>query len=248
MMALTALPTSLHRINVLARKELIIWLGSPALYSITVFFVVFVSVWFYYIQRFFAMDIASLRPFFEAFPLVFIFIIPVLTMRAWAEEKKSGSVEILFTLPFNEWELVLGKFLSCLALVSGMLILTLSVPLSLLPLSNFDLGVMLTEYTGVLLLGATALAVGLFLSSIAKNQAAAFVGTVVVLLFLILINNFTHNLPPLLAGFFNFISLSFHFESFSRGLLDSRDIAFFLLTTALFLFLNTQVLIFRKWS
>ena len=237
-----------RRILVLAKKELLIWLGSPALYGITVFFLVFISVWFYYIQRFFAMNIASLRPFFDAFPQVFILIIPVLTMRAWAEERKLGSLEILFTLPYNEWELVTGKFLSCFVIISGMVILTLTVPLSLLPLSNFDLGVILTEYTGVLLLGAAALAVGLFLSSIAKTQAAAFIGTVVILLMLMLLNNFSQNLPPLLAGFINFISLSFHFESFSRGLLDSRDIAFFLLTTGLFLFLNTQVLVFRKWS
>ena len=236
------------RIAILARKELFSWLVSPALYGITVFFLVFISVWFYYIQRFFAMDIASLRPFFGSFPQVFIFIIPALTMKAWAEEKKLGSVEILYTLPFNEWELVLGKFLSYLAVIFGMLVLTLPVPLTLLPLSNFDLGVILTEYTGVMLLGATALAIGLSLSSIVKNQAAAFVGTVVVLLTLILLSNFTQNVHPILASLINFVSLSFHFESFSRGLLDSRDMAFFLLTTWLFLFLNTQILIFRKWS
>jgi ABC-2 type transport system permease protein len=194
------------------------------------------------------MDIASLRPFFEAFPLVFIFVIPALTMRAWAEEKKLGSVEIHFTLPFSEWELVSGKFLSCLAIVFAMLILTLPVPLTLLPLSHFDLGVILTEYTGVLLLGASALAMGLLLSSIAKTQASAFVGTVVALLVVMLVHNIAPNLSPLFARMVNFISLSFNFESFSRGLLDSRDIAFFLLSTGLFLFLNTQVLIFRKWK
>ena len=236
------------RIIVLARKELLTWLSSPALFGITVFFLVFISVWFYYIQSFFAMNIASLRPFFGAFPLAFIFVIPALTMKAWAEEKKMGSVEILFTLPFNEWELVLGKFISSLTIIFGMLIFTLPVPLSLLPLSNFDLGIILTEYSGVLLLAAAALAIGLAFSSIAKNQAAAFVGTVVILFALMLLHNITPNLPPFLASFINFISLSFHFESFSRGLLDSRDIAFFILTTWLFLFFNTQILIFRKWS
>ncbi|MCL2007835.1 MAG: ABC transporter permease subunit [Treponema sp.] len=247
-MTISSPGASMRRIIVLTRKELLSWFSSPALYGITVFFLVFISVWFFYIQRFFAMDIASLRPFFEAFPLAFIFIIPVITMKAWAEEKKLGSVEILFTMPFNEWELVMGKFLSSLIIIILMLLLTLPVPLSLLPLSYFDLGVMLTEYTGVLLLGATALSVGLFLSGIAKTQAAAFVGSVVVLLALMLLNNFTANLPPLLINFINFISLSFHFESFSRGLLDSRDLSFFLLTTLLFLFLNTRILIYRKWS
>jgi ABC-2 type transport system permease protein len=236
------------RAMALARKELYSWLNSPALYGITVFFLLFVSVWFYYLQRFFAMDTATLRPFFSAFPLAFILVIPVLTMRAWAEEKKTGSAEILFTLPFTEWELVLGKFLSCLALLIAMLVLTVPVPLTLLPLGYFDPGVIFAEYFGALLLGSSAASLGLFLSSVSKNQAAAFLGTVAVLLAVILLNNFTSDLPPYLASFINYISLSFHFESFSRGLLDSRDIFFFLLSIGLFLFLNTQVLVFRKWS
>ena len=236
------------RAMALARKELYSWINAPALYGITIFFLLFVSIWFYYLQRFFAMDTATLRPFFSAFPLAFILVIPVLTMKAWAEEKKIGSAEILFTMPFAEWELVWGKFLSCLALLVAMLSLTLPVPLTLLPLGYFDPGVIFAEYSGALLLGSSAAALGLFLSSVSKNQAAAFLGSVAVLLAVILINNFSSDLPPRLAAFVNFISLSFHFESFSRGLLDSRDIAFFLLTTGLFLFLNTQVLIFRKWS
>jgi len=236
------------RTFVLARKELYSWLNSPALYGITVFFLLFVSIWFYYIERFFAMDIATLRPFFLAFPLAFILVIPVLTMKAWAEERKLGSAEILFTMPFTEWELVCGKFLCCFILLLGMIALTLPVPLSLLPLGRFDPGVIFAEYIGAILLAASASALGLFLSSISRTQAAAFLGSAVVLLVVMLINNFTQDLPPFLAGFFNFISLSFHFDSFVRGLLDSRDIAFFLLTTGLFLYLNTQVLIFRKWS
>ena len=232
----------------LTKKELFTWLNSPALYGITVFFLLFVSIWFYYLQRFFAMDTATLRPFFSAFPMAFIFVIPALTMRAWAEEKKLGSAEILFTLPFTEWELVWGKFLSCFALLLAMVLLTLPVPLSLLPLGYFDPGVVFAEYFGTLLLGAAAAALGLFLSSVSRNQAASFVGSVVILLVLMMANNFTQDMPPSIALFINYISLNFHFESFSRGLLDSRDMAFFVLITALFLFLNTQVLINRRWN
>ena len=241
-----------QRAFVLARKELCSWLNSPAIYGVTVFFLLFVSIWFYYLQHFFAMDTATLRPFFEAFPLAFIFVVPVLTMRAWAEEKKLGSVEILFTMPFTEWELVLGKFFSCFALVVGMVFLTLPVPLSLLPLGHFEIGVILAEYSGALLLGASASALGLFLSGVSKNQAAAFVGSAVVLLAfstgLSMIANSLGDLPAGLIGFMYFFSLSYHFESFSRGLLDSRDIAFFLVTTILFLFLNVQVLVYRRWK
>jgi ABC-2 type transport system permease protein len=236
------------RIFVLTRKEIYSWLNSPAIYGVTVFFVLFVSIWLYYIQRFFAMDTASLRPFFQAFPFVYIFVIPVLTMRVWAEEKKFGSAEILFTMPFTEWELVLGKFFSCFALLLAMVLLTVPVPLSILPLGRFEGALIFGEYAGTLFLGASATALGVFLSGVSKNQAAAFVGSVVALLAVMLMHQLTENLPSGLASLINYLSLAFHFESFSRGLLDSRDMAFFLITTIIFLFLNTQVLVYRRWK
>ena len=232
----------------LAGKELYSWFYTPALYAISFFFLIFISIWFYYLRHFFAMDSASLRPFFSSFPFAFAAVIPVITMKAWAEERKLGSEEILFSLPLSEWELVMGKFISCLVLVFAMLLLSFPVPLSLLPLGYFDPGVIFAEYCGALLLGASAAALGLFLSSLSKSQAASFLGTAAILLLTSAINNLSTHLPPTLTNLINYFSLSFHFESFSRGLFDSRDIMFFLLTAALFLFLNTRVLIFRKRS
>jgi len=238
------------RILALARKECYSWFVSPAFYGIAVFFLLFVSVYFFYILNFFARDTATLRPFFGVFPLAFVLVIPAITMRAWAEEKKTGTVELLLTLPAGEWELCLGKFLSCLAILAILLVLTLPAPLSLLPLGNFDPGVIAAEYAGALLLGAAASSLGLFLSALSKNQAAAFLGSVVVLLVTMLLNQAVQwaPLPAWLGSLVSYLSLSFHFESFSRGLLDSRDLAFFVLATALFLYLNTQALIVRKWS
>jgi len=247
MLAYMAMNTFSPRALALARKELQSWIYSPALYVITVFFLVFVSLWFFHFQRFFAMDTASLRSFFMGFPLAFILVVPVLTMKSWTEEKKLGSAELLFTLPFTEWELVIGKFLACFALLLGMLLLTLPVPLTLLPLGRFDPGVIFAEYAGAVLLASSASALGLFLSSISKNQAAAFLGSAAVLMAMTLLTGLAQDMPPALAALVNAFSLTFHFESFSRGLLDSRGIAFFLLSTAFFLFLNAQVLIFRKW-
>jgi ABC-2 type transport system permease protein len=233
----------------LARKELYSYSNAPASYGIAVFFLLFSSIWLFYIQRYFTADQASLRVYFDGFPLVFILIIPVITMKSWAEERKLGSVELLLTMPFSEWELVIGKFISSLAILVLMLILTIPVPLSMLPLGNFDGGVILCEYIGTLLLGSAAVALGLFLSSLSKNQAGAFLGSAVVLLAVMLINQitFSFELPQWLAEFINFISLAFHFESFAKGLIDSRDLAFFILATVLFLFLNTRVILYRKW-
>jgi ABC-2 type transport system permease protein len=238
------------RILALTRKELFSYLNAPAFYGVAVFFLLFCSIWLFYLQRYFTLNTATLRPYFGAFPLVFMLVIPVLTMKSWAEERKTGSVELLLTMPFSEWDLVLGKFLSIFALLAAMLALTIPLPLSLLPLGDFDGGMIFCEYAGALLLGASAIALGLLLSALSKNQAAGFLGGAAALMAMMLINQITFifNLPQWLAGAINFVSLSFHFESFSKGLLDSRDVVFFALSAFLFLFANTRVILFRKWS
>ncbi|MDR2020024.1 MAG: ABC transporter permease subunit [Treponema sp.] len=116
----------------LARKELYSYSISPAFYGTAVFFLLFTSVWLFYFQRFFAMDTATLRPFFASFPLAFILVIPALTMKSWAEERKTGTVELLLTMPFSEWDLALGKFIASLGVLAGIMVLTIPLPLSLL--------------------------------------------------------------------------------------------------------------------
>jgi ABC-2 type transport system permease protein len=238
------------RIAALTRKELFSYLNAPAFYGAAVFFLLFCAIWLFYFQRYFTLNVASLRPYFAAFPLVFILVIPVLTMRSWAEERKTGSIELLLTLPFSEWELVLGKFIASFALLAMMLVLTIPLPVSLFPLGDFDTGVIICEYIGALLMGASALALGLLLSALSRNQAGSFLGSAVVLMAVMLVNQLTFslNLPQWLSETINFISLSFHFDSFSKGLLDSRDIIYYAASTVLFLFITTRVILFRKWS
>ena len=224
--------------------------NSPAFYGICLFFTLFCSISLFYLSNYFSLNLATFRPYFSAFPIVFILVIPMITMKSWAEERKLGSIEILLTMPFSEWELVLGKFFAAFGAVIILLILSLPVPLSILPLGRFDLGVLLGEYIGALLLGASASSLGLLLSCISKNQAGAFLGCTAVLVFTMLVNQFTMSLslPPAISEGINFVSLSFHFDSFTKGIIDTRDLAFFVISTVLFLFLNTRVVIFRKWS
>ena len=238
-----------QRIFALARKELGSFMRSPVFYGIAVFFLIFTGVWLFYFQRYFTMNQATLRPYFAAFPLAFILVIPVITMKSWAEEQKTGTAELLLTMPFSEWDLVLGKFLSAGGIVAALLVLTLPLPFFLAPLGKYDAGVIAGEYLGALLMGAASVSLGNLLSALAKNQGGAFLGSASVLLVVMLANQVsqTASLPAAVASFISFISLSFHFESFSRGLLDSRDFAFFVLATVLFLYLNTQVLLYRKW-
>ncbi|MDR1899480.1 MAG: ABC transporter permease [Treponema sp.] len=239
-----------RRAAALAGKELFTFGISPAFYGATVFFLLFTSIWLFYFQNFLIQDVASLRAYFASFPLAFILVIPVITMKSWAEERKLSTMELLLTMPFSEWDLVLGKFAASMGVLAVMLALTVPLPLSLLPLGDFDGGVIAAEYAGALLLGSSATALGLLLSSLSRNQAGAFLGSAAVMMAVMLMNrvSFSFNLPQWLAEAVNFVSLSFHFESFSRGLLDSRDLSFFILTTVLFLFLNTRVLTGRKWK
>ncbi|MDR2941319.1 MAG: ABC transporter permease subunit [Treponema sp.] len=238
-----------YRALVLARKEIYQYLNAPAFYGAAVFFLLFCSIWLFFVQHYFAVDQASLRLYFGIFPIVFIIIIPVITMKSWAEERKTGTAELLLTMPFTEWDLVLGKFFAVLSVIGMILILTIPLPLTLIRLGNFDAGMIFCEYFGALLLGASASALGLLLSALSKNQAGSFLGSAVVLMAVMLVNQitFSMNLPQWLSEFINFFSLAFHFESFSKGLIDSRDMAFFALSTAMFLFINTRVIIFRKW-
>lgn len=231
------------------RREIRSYFNSPIAYIVIVAFLVFCASWLFYVTQFAAQDIASLRSYFAIMPVVFIALVPALTMRSWAEEFKLGTEELLLTLPYRETDLVLGKFLGAYGLLLFTLLLTVFVPLSVSPLGNFEAGEIAGEYLGIALLGAAAVAIGLFVSSISRNQISAFIFSAVVLLVLTLISqvNAVVDLPSWLAGVINYVSLQFHVQSFIRGVMDTRDLAYFVLVTALFLYLNTKTLVFRRW-
>ncbi|RKX79979.1 MAG: ABC transporter permease [Spirochaetes bacterium] len=232
------------------KKELRTYFNSPIAYIVALFFLVFTSVWLYFIQQFLVQNTASLRIYFGIIPTVFIIILPAITMRSWAEERKTGTEEILLTLPFKEIEVVAGKFFGSLMLLCIMVVLTIPVPLTLTPLGDFETGEIVGQYLGTLLLGAAGLALGQFVSSLSVNQISSFIFGVVALLVVTLIRqiNFFLSLPSWLADFLNYISLDYHFESFKKGLIDTRDILYFLILVVSFLYFNMKVLVLRKWK
>ena len=235
---------------VLARRELRSSLNSPVAYSVALFFLLFASIWLFYVQRFFSMGSSSLRSYFSAFPVALVIIAPALTMRGWAEEYKLGTAELLLTLPFTEWELTAGKFLSAFGLLMIIYALTLPVPIFVAPLGVLDLGEIVGEYLGAVLLGSAAISIGLFASSLAKNQVSAFLAGVSILGAATFANRITESfaLPIGIADAVNALSFAYRFGSFARGVIDTRDAAYFVSVSALFLYLNTRVIIFRKWS
>ena len=230
-------------------KELRTSFNAPIAYIVIVAFLVFSSVWAFSIQQFLVADVASLRRYYGVMPMIFIIIIPALTMRSWAEERRLGTEEILLTLPLGETAAVGAKFAAGVVLLSAMLVLTVPVPLSVSLLGDFDAGQVAGEYAGLILLGMAAVSVGQFVSSLSRNQISAFIGGVGVLMVFTLIGfaNVVTTLPGWLASTVRYLSFDEHFQSFIRGVFDTRDAAYFLMITALFLSMTARVLIARKW-
>jgi ABC-2 type transport system permease protein len=237
------------RIASITRKELVSYFNSPIAYIVVSVFLVASSAWLFLFQQFFARNEATLRAYFASIPAIMIFLVPAITMRSWAEERKSGTLELLLTLPYREVETVFGKFLGAFVLFLLMTVLTIPLPLSLARFGSFDAGQIFGEYLGVILVGSCGISLGLLISSLSANQISSFIFTGLALVILTLASALSGIWT--LPGWLNaVVSITFgpHYDSFTKGILDSRDIAYYLLAVVLFLFLNTQVLIRRKWS
>jgi len=236
-------------IGAVARRELRAYFTTPVAFIIVVFFLVVTSAWFFYGQQFFAQDVASLRGYFSLWPIVFIALLPAITMRSWAEERRQGTAELLLTMPIRERELVLGKFAASLALLCIVVVLSLAVPLCVAPLGALEPGQVATQYLGVLLLGCAGLAAGQLVSALSANQVSAFLFGVLVMLFITMVGQVPAVvvLPGWLAGVLTWLSLDFHFDSFGKGVFDTRDALYFVVLTAGFLYFTTRVLLMRRW-
>ncbi|SDL99368.1 ABC-2 type transport system permease protein [Daejeonella rubra] len=196
---------------------------------------------------------AGLDSFFNIAPYLFIFLIPAITMRSLAEEKKDGTFELLATRPLSDWDIVLGKFLASLAIVILTLLPTLIYYFSVYQLGitrgNIDTGAVIGSYIGLILLGSAFTSIGLFTSSLGKNQIIAF--TVAVFLCFFTFSGFDSISSIIslqgIAGFLTGLGINQHYQSISRGVLDTRDLIYFLSFTALFLMLTKTILGGIKW-
>ena len=159
------------------RRELRSALNTAPAYLFAAFFLAVSAAWLFLVRGFFVRGEASLRPYFEIMPALFAVLLPALTMRTWAEERRTGTYEILATLPLRPGDLVAGKHLAVLALTGAVLALSLSVPLSLAGLGDFDPGVLFTEYLGALALASACAALGQYVSSRSRSPAGAYLGT-----------------------------------------------------------------------
>lgn len=231
------------------RKELKAYFESPIAYIFIVVFLV-VAVWVFF-RGFFLIGEANLRAMFLLIPWLCLFFIPAISMRLWAEERKTGTNELLFSLPVEEGEVVLGKYLAALLVYAVTLLLTLPVAISVSFLGNLDWGVTIGSYIGALFMGAAILSVGTFISSLTTNQIVAFILSVIVVAALMIVGEpiVTMFIPsPLswLVPYAQYLGLAQHFASIARGVVDTRDVIYYLLLIALPLYLTIKSIRARK--
>jgi len=210
-------------------------------------------LWFFPDTSMLDYGYAELTGFFSLAPFLFMFLIPAISMRSFAEERREGTYILLATRPLTDWQIILAKYFACLVLVFCALIPTFiyyySISNLAMPSGNVDTGAIIGSYIGLLFLGASFTAVGVFASSVTKNQVIAF--AIAVFLCFIMYNGFDAmarmELLAVLQDFFVFLSVNEHYQSISRGVLDTRDAIYFLSMVSFFLLLTRFVIGGRKW-
>ena len=229
---------------VIASRELGAYFASPVMYIVGALFLLFSG--FLFFSGFFLYNRAEMRSFFSQLPVLFSFFIPALTMRLFADEFKSTSYETLATLPVAPAEIALGKFLAGWASSCALLVPTLLYALAVSFFGQLDSGPVAAGYIGAVLLCAAFAAIGVFASSITKNQIIAFFAGFALCIVLSLVDQAAIFLPSMFADAAAFLSASRHFSSISRGIIDSRDIIYFLSVAGLFFAMTARSLSSRS--
>ncbi len=229
----------MKRIWNIAAKELKNYFVSPVAYIVIAVFLV-ASGWFFF-STFFIYNQASMRKFFEILPYILALVIPAITMGLFSEEKNTGTIETLKTLPYTDTEIVLGKFLGSFLFTAIMLIPTITYAFWIAYLGDLDGGAVAGGYLGALLLSALLVSIGIFSSSLTKNQVISFILSALIGYFLILIKTFLVLVPEKAVSFFRILSVIYHFDNFAKGIVDSKDVVYFLSLAVLFLVATFEV-------
>ncbi len=239
-------------VGAIFRRELRSYFATPVAYVFIVIFLVLMGTFTFYFGGFYERGQADLAPFFNYHPWLYLFLVPAIAMRLWAEERKTGSVELLMTLPVTPWQAVLGKFLAAWAFTAIALVLTFPIWLTVNYLGDPDNGAILAGYIGSLLMAGGFLAIGSCLSAATRNQVIAFVITVVVCFvflfsgFQVVLDLFSGWAPQTIVDGIASLSFLTHFRDISKGVLDFRDLVYFALVIGAFLFANTIVLQWKQ--
>jgi gliding motility-associated transport system permease protein len=242
----------MRNVGIIMRRELSGYFATPLAYIFILIFLVLANWFTFYLGGLFERGQADLNPFFNFHPWLYLFLIPALSMRLWAEERKSGSIELLMTLPVTLWQAVLGKFLAAWLFAAIALALTFPLWITVNYLGAPDNGAILAAYVGSLLLAAGFLAIGSCMSAVTRNQVVAFIlGVVVCFVFLLagfpmVLDAFRGWAPQTLVDAIASLSFLTHYESIAKGVIDVRDLLYFGMLIAYFLLATVVVLDVRK--
>ena len=231
----------------IAWKETKSYFGTPAAYIVGAMFLGLTGV-FFVAEVTAPFAEAGVRGIVEWASFFIIFLAPLLTMRLLAEEQKLGTLELLLTSPVRDWEVVLGKYIASFLILAAIVAVTLYYVVLLYSFGDPDTGPVLSGYLGLLLYGAAALAIGLLGSSLSSNQIVAAVVGIAILLMLSFVNLIADIVSGIASEVFNGMSMNEHIVDFSRGVIDTSSVVFFLSLTAIFLFLTIRSLETRRWK
>ncbi len=234
----------------IARREFAAFFASPIAFIFLGAFLAVTLFVFFWVETFFARNIADVRPLFQWLPVLLIFLVAAITMRMWAEERRSGTLEILLTTPVKPLHFVLGKFLACLGLVAVALALTLPLPLTVSLLGPLDWGPVVGGYVATLFLAAAYIAIGLFVSARTDNQIVSLIVTALLcgLFYLLGSDTLTALFGTRAAEFLKLLGTGSRFESITRGVIDLRDLYYYLSLVGVFLALNVYALERLRWA
>ncbi len=233
----------MSQIKTIAVKEFKDYFISPIAYIVIALFLI-VTGWFFF-STFFIFGRADMRDFFSLLPIVFSFFIPAVTMRLFAEERNVGSYETLLTMPVSFTDIALGKFFAATLFAGAMLVPTLAYPVFISFIGDMDPGPVAGGYLGALFLAAAYCAMGLFASALTRNQIIAFILGCALCFTLTIINRMLFFMPPQIVSVIEYIGASSHFSNFSKGILDSRDIIYFISLVCIFMF-STYIVMQEK--
>ena len=242
----------MNLIRALFRRELQSYFATPVAYVFIVIYLVLMGTFTFYVGAFYERGQADLAAFFNFHPWLYLFLVPAISMRLWAEERKTGSIELLMTMPITAWQAVLGKYLAAWAFTGIALALTFPVWVTVNYLGDPDNGAIMAAYIGSFLMAGGFLAIGACLSATTRNQVIAFVITVVVCFgfllsgFPIVLDLFSAWAPQTVIDGIASLSFMTHFANISKGVIDFRDLVYFGLLIGTFLYANTIVLQWRQ--
>ncbi len=230
----------------IAWKESKIYFATPAAYTVGAMFLALTGVFFVF-EVTAPFSEASVRGIVEWASFFIIFLAPLLTMRLLAEEQKLGTLELLLTAPVRDWEVVIGKYIASLLALLAIISVTLYYALLLFVFGDPDIGPVFSGYLGLVMYGAAALAIGLLGSSLSGNQIVSGVVGIAILLMLSFVNRIADLFTGIAADVFNGLSMNAHVADFSRGVIDTSSVVFFVSITAVFIFLTIRSLETRRW-